>query len=542
MHRSTLAKRGWLLLLLVVATGYGYGLGRAPLVGADEPRYAEVAREMFVRDDPVTPTLGGHTWFEKPALPYWAAIASYRLFGVSEQSARLGALCAGLLTLLLLGVLAGEVEGRADESLRGFRLVTTAAAATTAGLLVFARAFNFDIFITLATTGALVCFLLAELTEDRRACVLLLADFYGCMGTGLLSKGLLGVVLPAGVVALYCLLRRQRPNFLTTLLWGLPLMCVIAGVWYAPVIARHGRTFVDEFFIQHHFARYVSNKYHHPQPFYFYLPVLALMALPWTAFLAAALAGARSWRWRDDAPTDRLRVFALAWVVLPVAFFSLSGSKLPGYILPALPGAALLAGERLTHYLNGAGGLRAMRATGVLLLLFAAGLVGYELRTSLVSLPCALLVATPPTLAGLCAVLRPQARRLCAWGTVAAALAVVVIISTCAVVPATRRESVRDLLRSADARGYASAPVYGMHTIDRTAEFYAAGRLAYDAKGEPVMFDGVSHVLGEARAHNAPVLVIVPIEYVSQLTSFPWLTCDVIGDNGRVALVAARAR
>ena len=88
MQGSTLAKRGWLLLIAATACVYFYGLGRAPLVGADEPRYAEVAREMFMRGDAVTPTLGGHTWFEKPALPYWAAMASYRLFGVSEWSAQ----------------------------------------------------------------------------------------------------------------------------------------------------------------------------------------------------------------------------------------------------------------------------------------------------------------------------------------------------------------------------------------------------------------------------------------------------------------------
>jgi 4-amino-4-deoxy-L-arabinose transferase-like glycosyltransferase len=542
LHRSTLAKRAWLILLLAIAISYGYGLGHAPLVGADEPRYAEVAREMFLRHDLVTPTLGGHTWFEKPALPYWTAMASYRLFGVTEQAARLGALCAGLLTVLLLSVLAGHVEQRADESLRGYRLMATATAATCAGLVVFARALNFDIFITLATTGALVCFLMAELTTVRRTRLLLLAGFYVCIGGGLLAKGLLGIVLPLGIVALYYLLRRERPKVWATLLWGLPLACAVAGVWYAPVIMRHGRTFINEFFIQQHFARYVSNKYHHPQPFYFYLPILALLVLPWTAFLVAALTDARRWRWRGDSAMDKLRVFALAWVVLPVAFFSLSGSKLPGYILPALPGAALLVGERLTHYRNGLNGARAMRATGVLLLLFAVGLLGYDRRTHIISLNCALLIATPTAFAGLCAVLRPQARRLCVWSTVTGTLAVIVLIAACAIVPATEHESVRELLRQADARGYAAAPVYGLHTIDRTAEFYAAGRLAYDAKGEPVTFDWAGYVAEAARRRADAVLVIVPVEYVWQLTGYSSLVCDVIGNNGHVALVAARAR
>jgi 4-amino-4-deoxy-L-arabinose transferase-like glycosyltransferase len=538
----TLAKRAWLILMLAVVFSYGYGLGHAPLVGADEPRYAEVAREMFLRHDHVTPTLGGHTWFEKPALPYWAAMASYRLFGVTEQAARLGALCAGLLTVLLLSVLAGHVEQRADESLRGYKLMTTATAATCAGLVVFSRALNFDIFITLATTGALVCFLTAELTIVRCTRLLLLAGFYGCIGVGLLAKGLLGIVLPLGVVVLYYLLRREWPKFWATLLWGLPLACAVAGVWYAPVIMRHGRTFINEFFIQQHFARYVSNKYHHPQPFYFYLPVLASFALPWTAFLCAALAGAQRWRWRGNEPIDKLRVFACAWVFVPVAFFSLSGSKLPGYILPALPGAALLAGERLLSYLRGEGGQLTMRATGLLLLFFAACTIGYGLSSTPVSHTCVYLVATLPTLAGIVALARPQWRQLCAWSATGAALSMVVAISACALVPATRSHSVRDLLRAADAQGYSAAPVYGLHTIDRTAQFYAAGRLAYDAKGEPVMFDWAGYVAEEARRRSDVVLVIVPIEYVWQLTGYSSLVCDVIGNNGQVALVAARAR
>ncbi len=542
MQGSTLAKRGWLLLLLATACVYFYGLGRAPLVGADEPRYAEVAREMFVRGDPVTPTLGGHTWFEKPALPYWAAMLSYKLFGVSEWSARLGAVCASLLAVLLISVLAGKFETAAGETLRDLQLAATATAATSAGLIVFARALNFDIFITLATTGALVCFLLAELTDDSRRRLLLLAGFYSCMGFGLLAKGLLGIVLPAGVIVLYCVLRRAWPRGLSTLLWGVPLMCAVAGCWYAFVIARHGWTFIDEFFVQHHFARYVSNKYHHPQPVYFYLPIMALLALPWTGFLIAALSTVLRWRWRGDEPADKLRVFALAWLVLPVAFFSVSGSKLPGYILPALPGAALLAGERLAAYLRGAGSVWTMRATGLLLLLFTGGMLAYAVQTSSISTACTLCIVTPALVMCVCALVWAGRRQLCMVGLVATTFITVVIVVTCALVPAARGESVRELLRAAEARGYTNAPVYGLHTIERTAEFYAAGRLVYDAHGEPIKLEGAEEVVKVAQPGGGPVLVLVPLEYIGQLTTHARLACDVIGNNGKVALVAVRTR
>jgi 4-amino-4-deoxy-L-arabinose transferase-like glycosyltransferase len=542
LQGSTLAKRSWLLLLALVAFSYAYGLGRAPLVGSDEPRYAEVAREMFVRGDWVTPTLGGHTWFEKPALVYWAAMTSYQLFGVAEWPARLGAVCAGLLTVLIMGWLAGRIETDIGAAWRGFKWSVTSVTATCAGLMVFARAVNFDIFVTCAVTCALACFCVAELERDERRRRWWLAAFYAAMGVGLLAKGLVGVVLPVGVCGLYYLLRRSWPSIWLTLLWGVPLTLAVASLWYAPVIARNGWPFIDQFFIQQHFARYVSNKYHHPQPFYFYLPVLAALMLPWTAFLVSALVGARRWHWRGDEAEDKLRVFMFAWVVVPVAFFSLSGSKLPGYILPALPGAALLACEPLLNYLRGLSGRATMRATGALLLLFAACVVGYVWRTHAVSTNCGALIALLPALAGALALVWPQRRQLCLWGTIFTALGVVVIITACALAPVAQHNSVRDLLQQADARGYANAPVFYMLVSEHTAEFYASGRLGYDAQGEPIKFDGGWEVEQSARQMNGPLLIITQKQYAWKLVNDPALMVESIGDNGQLALYVVRLK
>ena len=110
----------------------------------------------------------------------------------------------------------------------------------------------------------------------------------------------------------------------------------MAAIWYGPVIARHGSTFIDEFFVQHHFARFVSNKYHHPQPVYFYPAIILMLALPWTAVLVEALARLGLGVARRDS-LSVLSVFSLAWLALPIVFFSFSGSKLPGYIFPVYP-------------------------------------------------------------------------------------------------------------------------------------------------------------------------------------------------------------
>ena len=268
--------------------------------------------------------------------------------------------------------------------------------------------------LTATVTGCLALFYASEVTRDEGRRRALLVGFYLLVGASLLAKGLVGVVIPGGVAAVYFLLRRRLSGiFRMGLLWGVPLALLIAATWYAPVLARHGRVFFDEFIVRQHFSRFVSNRYHHPQPFYFYLPVTLILTLPWTAFLVGGIWGAGSVNPRAEDAASKLRVLALAWLVVPIVFFSASGSKLPGYVLPAIPGAAVLAGDCLHRYLSGRGGLLAMRLTGVLALLFAAacvvfcfynvGEVGALARE--VPKPCAVALIVPACVLGLVAIL-----------------------------------------------------------------------------------------------------------------------------------------
>ncbi len=547
MQHFNLAKHGWLLLTLAIVFVYFYGLGRMPFVGPDEPRYAQVAREMFVRGDYVTPTLGGHTWFEKPILLYWLIIAGYKLFGVSEFAARVGAACAGLIVILIVGCLARRVEGESADEMRGFGLASACVSASSLGLLVFSRGVSFDVLLTMAITASLASFFLADLETDGRRKNLLLAFFYAGVGLSLLAKGLVGIVIPCGVIALYYVLRREWPRARGLgIPWGALLSLAVAAVWYAPVIARHGWLFVDEFFLQHHFARYVSNKYRHPQPFYFYVPIALALALPWSLFLVEALVKAKDWSWRRTQDLDarsKLRLFALAWLALPVLFFSLSGSKLPGYILPALPGAWLLVGERAAKFARGESGLWSARATGAIFILAVVGIIVYGARTNEVQIACALVIALPIVVAGLINLLLTRFRRLCFVSIVVAVLAAIALIVSCAAEGVARKHSVRDLLRSADARGYASAPVLHLHHIERTAEFYAAGRVTYLTDGRVEKLEGAEEVVKAMRKANTTLaLVIVPVEYVYQLTDYASLEAEVVGDNGEIALVAVQFR
>jgi 4-amino-4-deoxy-L-arabinose transferase-like glycosyltransferase len=485
LHPSALAKRLYILLFLVIVAFYFYGLGSLPLLGPDEPRYAQVAREMFLRGDLITPTLGGHTWFEKPALLYWLMIASYKIFGVNEWSARLGPAVCGVLTIAAVAYAARAVERalaaeqRVDDA-SGFCFSTVLVTASSLGLIVFSRAASFDVVITMTTTWALAFFVVYELDERKR--VWLLAGFYVFVGVSLLAKGLVGIVIPFGVLGLYFLLRRTWParQVWFSSLWGVPLAIAVSAIWYGPVIARHGWPFIDEFFIQHHFARYVSNKYHHPQPIYFYPVVILLLALPWTPFLITALAKVRTWTWRGAAALSTLRVFALAWLALPIVFFSFSGSKLPGYILPSLPAAAFLITDYLVHS---------------------------NWRW-----------APGPT------------ARLVIFGTTFIFVAAVLIFGAPRY---AQPESVRDLLQVADTRGYAGTPVLARTGDDRSAQFYAYDRVVYKADGEVLTFDQVS--VEAARALGNKIVVLIPAEYANDFRGTP--NIEIIGNNGRTAVL-----
>ena len=546
MQPLTPAKRVWLLVFLAVIAFYFYGLGHMPFVGPDEPRYAQVAREMFLRGDLVTPTLGGYTWFEKPPLLYWMMIASFHLFGISEWSARLGPALSGLLTVLAVFWTASRVSSASiDHQLTGLARWSAMIGASTLGTIVFSRGVGFDIVVTMTTAWALGCFLVSELEENENRRRWLLLGFYVFIGLSLLAKGLIGLVIPFAVIALYQLVRRQFPSrsFLLTCSWGLPLAFAVASTWYVPVVLKHGWPFIDEFFIQHHFARYLSNKYRHPQPFYFYLLIMIPLTLPWTAFLVEGLSKARSWRLRSPDSVDRLRVFALAWLVMPLVFFSFSRSKLPGYILPVLPAGALIAGERLTRFLSGdRDGPWAIRITGAFFGAFAVLGSAYVVLYGGLPFKCVAMIGIPLIITAATCIFWTRRRIVSATLVVVATFAGLIVALNCGLATFATRESMRDLIQLATDRGYGSAPVCALHQIDRSAEFYAAGRVVYAADGEPVRFESALDVLEVARKHGAPILVIVPIEYSYQLTGLASARIDVLGNNGELALVGVASQ
>ncbi len=339
-----------------------FGLGSFGLAGPDEPRYAQVAREMAERGDWVTPTLYGEVWLEKPILYYWRARVAYALFGVSDMSARLPS--ATFATLMATAIYIFTRRFRP-----GGQLEAALIAASAAGVIGFARAASTDMELAAPFTVAMLAWYAWHATERR----LYLAVFYVFLAVGTLAKGPVAPGLAALIIATYAGMRRDL-GLLWRTLWlpGVLLFLMVALPWYVTVQIANPQ-FFRVFFLEHNLARFATDLYRHQQAFWFYLPVLILGLLPWTVIAGASLVQAMKRArlvWRERGETrDPLPLFLAAWAVVPVAFFSLSQSKLPGYILPALPAWTLLAADLVWKRQQEGKGLGAGLAWGHALLL-----------------------------------------------------------------------------------------------------------------------------------------------------------------------------
>jgi 4-amino-4-deoxy-L-arabinose transferase-like glycosyltransferase len=542
LQPSTLAKRGSFLLFPAFILFYFYGLGQLPFVGPDEPRYAQVAHEMFLRGDWITPTLGGHLWFEKPALLYWMTIAGFRLFGVAEWSARAAGAICGLLTVAAVFWIGRRTERRETVEQHGaIGFWSALIAGTSGGLIAFSRAVSFDIVVTMTIAWALAFFFASELEVNEKLSRRLLIGFYFAIGLSLLAKGLVGFVIPFGVIGSYYILRGKAParSLLLSALWGIPLSVAVAAIWYGPMFWKHGILFFDEFIIKHHFERYATNKYHHPAAIYYYLLILPLLALPWSALLIDGLLKARKAFWRgSDDPVSRLQTFALTWILLPLIFFSFSSSKLPGYILPVLPAVALIVGSRLAQPNFKSKHDWAIRTTGALGLVCAIALVAFAWQSGRISLRSALVIAALSGTAGMLALFLRGQRKAVAI-LMGATTCAIVIMGLHAVAPGLAdTDSTKRLIQVADEHGYARTPLFGLQRDDRSPEFYAAGRVVYGDDHEPIMYDGIGQVIYESHRRKETVLFLIPIRDLDSLIQAESLRTEAIANNGRVAIVA----
>ena len=363
-----------LLLTGVCGFLFFYQLGIFGLVGADEPRYAQVAREMLARRDWVTPILGGKVWLEKPILYYWQAMLAYVVLGVRDYAARVPS--AFDATLMVVASYMFLRRLRRGSELDGALII-----ASLAGTIGFARAAATDMPLTSMLAISMMAWYGWRESGQRRY----LAIFYIFVGLATLAKGPVAPFLAGAIILVFAAIVRDWRLPLRVLWWpGLLLFLAVTMPWYVAVQVRNPE-FFRVFILEHNLARFSTDLYRHTQPFWYFIPVALLGLIPWTVLIFAALYENTRVVWAERKygikAEDEYNIFLLIWLFLPIVFFSISNSKLPGYILPALPAGALLLAEYVRRHLAndeslpaGLAGIHALVGAGILV---PALLVGY---------------------------------------------------------------------------------------------------------------------------------------------------------------------
>lgn len=339
MTKDISRRRLWLLLLAVALIWFG-NLEYRKLVKPDEGRYAEIPREMVASGDWVTPHLNDLKYFEKPPLQYWATAAAYEVFGEHQWTARLWTALTGFAGVLLAWFVGARLFGR-EAGLYAALLLGSSML-----YVMMAHINTLDMGVTFFVSLGIFALLIAqkEMQDTPRRNWMLLA--WAALALAVLSKGLMGLILPGTALFLYAVFNRdlvvwQRMHWLS----GLALFLLVAAPWFVLVIKANPE-FFERFFIYEHYTRFTTKVHGRYQPWYYFIPILLLGMLPWTLLMFDA--AWRSWQ-RGVAQVFSAERFLLVWAVFIYVFFSLSGSKLPSYLLPMFPALALLMGLHLTQ-------------------------------------------------------------------------------------------------------------------------------------------------------------------------------------------------
>ena len=312
-------------------------LGQRALIHPDEGRYAELSLGMLQSGDWITPRLNGILYFEKPALQYWMGALSFLVFGINEFAARFWPGLTGILSVLVVGLTARRLYGNGHY-----------AALTMAGtfwVIGNSHFLTLDAGLMFFLTLTLCAFLWAQhdeasLNERRYGMWVAWAAIAGAS----LSKGLIGLLIPGSVLALYSLINWdwtvwRRMQWLP----GIAIFLLLAGPWFW-LVSERNPGFAYFFFIHEHFTRYLTPEARRPGPIWYFVPILFVGFLPWSSLLPRL--AREAWP-RRPLSTFQIERFLLIWAVFVFAFFSKSNSKLPSYILPMFPALALLLGQTL---------------------------------------------------------------------------------------------------------------------------------------------------------------------------------------------------
>ncbi|MEH1920970.1 ArnT family glycosyltransferase [Nostoc sp.] len=368
-------------LMLIGWVAFGWNLGNIGLIDETEPLFAEASRQMFVTGDWITPFFNGDTRFDKPALIYWCQAIAFHLIGVNEWAVRLpsaiaalGLVCLAFYTIQWYLTKQDELE-QVSRPTRRYLISFIAAAlmALNPETIIWARTGVSDMLLTGCMASALLCFFLGyageeengdwgletgklgtgeEFSQSRRETTSLLPNkwylaFYVLIAGAILTKGPVGIVLPGLIVGAFLLyvgkvlevLREMR------LFVGILIILGLSVPWYALVIWRNGWNYINSFFGYHNLERFTEVVNGHSAPWYFYFVIVLLGFAPYSVYLPASIIRLKFWKrshWRSLERFQQFGLFAWFWFASIFVFFCIAVTKLPSYVLPLMPAAAIL--------------------------------------------------------------------------------------------------------------------------------------------------------------------------------------------------------
>ena len=343
IRQSSTLHPGKILLLLMIYSLIWFGtLNYRHLIPSDEGRYAEMAREMLVTGDWVTPRYNGYKYFEKPPLQVWATAAIFQVFGIGDWQARLWTALTGFLTILAIGFTGTRIYNARAGWLAAVVLASSP-------MWVISGHFNsLDMGLSAFLVAALCSLLLAQTSHNKSSCRNWMWACWVFMALATLSKGVIGAAIPAMVFVAYSISTWDWKIWTRLRLFGGTIVfLLITAPWFI-LVAQRNPEFLEFFFIHEHLQRFTQDAHSRTGPIYYFVPLLLIGIIPWVLQIPGALVQA----WQERRREFSSGWLLVCWFVVIFAFFSMSRSKLPGYIIPIFPALALLIGHRLDRLLG----------------------------------------------------------------------------------------------------------------------------------------------------------------------------------------------
>lgn len=300
-----------------------FRLGSVTLFDVDEAVFAQTTKEMIQADNWITPTYNGEPRYDKPILFYWLMALSYKIFGINEFGARFPSALSGIILCIVLYFFLKTLKNEKQA------FFATVSFAFSPYYFIYTHAAVTDMVLSLFISLSLFCFYLSLQKHEK-----FIYGFYLFSALAFLTKGLIGIIFPFAIGLVYIFLRGEIKKLnLVFNFKGIILFLLISMPWYMAQILINGQEFVEQFFIKHHFMRYTTVISGHKGPIYYFIPVLIVGMFPWIVFFTKDL---------KNLKNDSLALFCVVWFSFIFLFFSFSTTKLPNYILPAIPAVSIL--------------------------------------------------------------------------------------------------------------------------------------------------------------------------------------------------------